>query len=332
MNHLKELKKVIPSMMVADALRFETPSAYEEYWTQHSFAMKMSTSSSSANFYSVVYSWDRHGLPLSVMSTSGMTAEKTKHVEESHLFFILPIKLRGRYKTEHGELQIDGNKHAVVMSSNSLLQGSESGSALFYSLDRQRLVDTANAIWANDQDESLLNINTSRLIELQDKSVNYFSAVKSLSDTAGVVANRFGAVQGLGLDDSLYRLTAFMLTEKSKEAVVKRKPQNTLSKQVVDGVLDWILANLHHPITLTKLERISGLSARALQLMFAQHLNTTPMSWVREQRLQMARYLLKTQPELLIADVAVMCGFTTADMLAIRYKQRFGHSPSQARA
>lgn len=326
---MKELKKVIPSMMVADALRFETPSEYEEYWTHHSFAMKMSASSSNADFYSVVYSWDRYGLPLSVMSTSGMTAEKVSHVEESTLFFILPIKLRGRYKTEHGELQVDGNQHAVVMSSNSLLQGSESGSALFYSLDRQRLESTANSIWANDQDKSLLNLTTSTLLELQNKSVNYFSAIKSLSDTAAVVANRFGAVQGLCLDDSLYRLTAFMLTERSKEPVIKRRPQSTLSKQVVDGVLDWILANLHRPITLTKLERISGLSARALQLMFAQHLDTTPMSWVREQRLQVARQLLKTQQELLISDVATMCGFTTADMLTARYKQRFGYAPSQ---
>jgi AraC-like DNA-binding protein len=332
-DHIKDLKKNIPSMMVADALHFETSSAYEKYWEESSFAMKMLPSSLSADFYSVVFSWARYGLPLSVMSSSGMTAEKINHVDESNLFFILPIKLRAKYKTECGEIQLDNNnnKHAVLLPSHTLIQGAESGSALFYSLNFQRLVDTASAIWANDYDESQISSSAPKLVEFEKKSINYFSAIKSLSDTAAVVANRFGAVRDLGLDDNLYRITALMLTEANGQTGNKKEAKRAFSKHVVDDVLDWILANLHHPITLTKLERVSGLSARSLQLMFAQHLEMTPMSWVREQRLQMARHLLKTQSELFVSDVAMMCGFTTADMLTASYKQRFGCPPSQDR-
>lgn len=58
----------------------------------------------------------------------------------------------------------------------------------------------------------------------------------------------------------------------------------------------------YEPLGNSDMERISGLSARALQYAFLQRYQCTPMQWVRDARLDRARIML-TQPE---AHVAVL--------------------------
>ncbi|BBU71515.1 hypothetical protein ICHIJ1_14340 [Fluviibacter phosphoraccumulans] len=83
-------------------------------------------------------------------------------------------------------------------------------------------------------------------------------------------------------------------------------------------------------VTLDELAEQVNLTPRALQYAFKQHLNITPMRWVRQQRLKQARHALKTNPskEVTVTRAALACGFTNLGVFARYYRVEFGENPS----
>lgn len=84
--------------------------------------------------------------------------------------------------------------------------------------------------------------------------------------------------------------------------------------------------------TVTSLAREVGVSARALQQGFRQHLGVTPMQFLRGVRLRRARLdLLAGDPEsgTTVAETAYRWGFTHLGRFADYYRSRYGESPSQ---
>lgn len=317
-------------MLMGEELRFDSLNDFEKYWDVNAFSMRMFPTQSDAHFQSLIYSWQPLGLPVSVMSASELAAEKTADGNAQEVLIILPIHFQGNYETEFGRIKLEDQRRGVLMPCNSLLRGKESGTALNLSLNAAKLKDTITLMAAGDAERANLLVDKPVAFNTQSPDVYYLSVIKNLCDTAALLKNKPGAIQKLGLDDTVYRLAAHMLLDGSDTAD-KPRPQDQFSLQVLNGVLDWVMSNLGESITLTKLERISGLSARSLQLMFKRYLNTTPMSWVKEQRIQKAHRLLIQQPSLLISEVARLCGYPSAEMFAARYRQRFAQTPSQAR-
>lgn len=91
------------------------------------------------------------------------------------------------------------------------------------------------------------------------------------------------------------------------------------------------LANLHRPLTLTDLEEVAGLSARALQLQFLKQFGCSPMAWLRDQRLEVANQKLMTDPCISVTQVAIDFCFLSPSRFAAAYKAKFGRLPSDSR-
>lgn len=89
------------------------------------------------------------------------------------------------------------------------------------------------------------------------------------------------------------------------------------------------MAHLTEPITLTDIERFSGLSARSLQYLFGRHAGISPMAWLKHQRLLKARALL-LQPGGVnsITTLAMDLGFSSPSRFTAAYQGAFGHLPS----
>jgi transcriptional regulator GlxA family with amidase domain len=82
-------------------------------------------------------------------------------------------------------------------------------------------------------------------------------------------------------------------------------------------------------LTLTRLEQVSGLSARALQYNFRLQFACTPMQWVSQQRVDMARIELQ-HPDLTtsVTSVATNFGFANLGNFSRVYADRIGELPS----
>lgn len=83
-------------------------------------------------------------------------------------------------------------------------------------------------------------------------------------------------------------------------------------------------------LTLKDVAATAGLSDRQLERLFHKHLQTTPVGFYRQLRLDRAHRLL-TYSRLSVRDVALATGFATLAEFSRAFKQRYGRPPSRAR-
>jgi len=93
--------------------------------------------------------------------------------------------------------------------------------------------------------------------------------------------------------------------------------------------LKWLRGHLSEPIQLEQLAQIAGTRPRTLETHFKMFLGTTPLGWVRRQRLARARReLLRSGPKTKVTDVALANGFNQLGRFAAQYREVFGEPPS----
>lgn len=83
-------------------------------------------------------------------------------------------------------------------------------------------------------------------------------------------------------------------------------------------------------LTLKDVAATAGLSDRQLERLFHRHLQTTPVGFYRQLRLDRALRLL-TYSRLSVRDVALATGFSTLAEFSRAFKQKYGRPPSHAR-
>lgn len=95
----------------------------------------------------------------------------------------------------------------------------------------------------------------------------------------------------------------------------------------------YIRANASEAITIADLVKASGVSTRSLHAGFKRFRRTSPMSYLRNYRLDLARAaLLKAaHNDTSVTDVALECGFNHLSKFARDYCNRFGEKPSETR-
>lgn len=92
----------------------------------------------------------------------------------------------------------------------------------------------------------------------------------------------------------------------------------------------FIESHLDQPVTLEDVARAAGISARALQLAFRQHRDTTPLGFWRDARLDRAHQDLRgAAPGTTVTGVALKWGFTHFGRFSELYRARYGLSPRE---
>ena len=96
---------------------------------------------------------------------------------------------------------------------------------------------------------------------------------------------------------------------------------------------EYIRAHAVEPITITDLVAAAGVSARSLHSGFRQFRDTSPMSYLKNHRLNLARKALQAAARdgQSVTDVALACGFSHLSKFARDYQSRFGEKPSETR-
>jgi AraC-like DNA-binding protein len=87
------------------------------------------------------------------------------------------------------------------------------------------------------------------------------------------------------------------------------------------------------PVTLTELSRHCGVAQRTLEYAFRHVYDTTPLAFIRSQRLTRNRMaLLGARANNSISDTARACGFTHMGQYCKDYRRLFGETPSMTLA
>lgn len=104
----------------------------------------------------------------------------------------------------------------------------------------------------------------------------------------------------------------------------------TASARAVERVEAYLDTHANRPITTAELHDIAGMSLRSIQSGFKAKRGCSPMAFLRERRLLMAKERFDTaQPNTQVTEVALSCGFSHLGRFSRDYAKRFGEKPSE---
>ncbi len=98
----------------------------------------------------------------------------------------------------------------------------------------------------------------------------------------------------------------------------------------VSEVIEWILQNIEHPITVANMAERAHMSQRNFTRVFTDITGTTPGKWLTQNRLNNARTLLESTEDS-ISDIAQACGFTSVVTFRQNFAAAFSTTPTSYR-
>lgn len=137
-----------------------------------------------------------------------------------------------------------------------------------------------------------------------------------------------GTTQAFYLESKCLELIALQL-EQWRDVQPKKKTISPLKKDDRDRVYEAkaiLEQNLTNPPSVPDLARMVGLNHYTLKQGFHEWLQTTPFRYLRDQRLEQARSLLR-DPQLNIQQVAKAVGYKSQSRFCDAFKQTFGITP-----
>lgn len=198
-------------------------------------------------------------------------------------------------------------------------------SCLIIGFEESRLHQTIAAMTGTETEFIKTNLDAASLLNLRAGSVEFDRVFSGLCQMVDRFEGQDMAMKSFGLADSFYRGLAMLFHQ---ERFLKPEADRPGAK--FDPVCRYIEDHLGEVITLTDLEVISGLSARALQYAFLKRFNLTPMQYVRQRKAHFARELLSRPNETTtVASVAAQCGFANFSKFSALYGAIFGERPSE---
>jgi AraC-like DNA-binding protein len=108
------------------------------------------------------------------------------------------------------------------------------------------------------------------------------------------------------------------------------RPVSPAMPRNLKRAIEYMVANISQPMSVADIAREAGTSVRALQAAFQQFKDTTPLSYLRQMRLEGVHKTLSDEANTLsIAQVARAWGFTHMGRFSAIYHDAFGQTPSE---
>ena len=136
---------------------------------------------------------------------------------------------------------------------------------------------------------------------------------------------------GVGPLEDLLMSTLLVIQPSTHHELLTRPAMNP-GRRTVRHALDYIERHLSEQITMSEIAEHVGASIRSVQQGFRDELGVTPMTFLRDRRLERAREdLVDAEPSdgVTVTMVAERWGFTHLSSFAVLYRKRWGESPSQ---
>lgn len=167
-------------------------------------------------------------------------------------------------------------------------------------------------------------------VRLAGQSAAFCRLVQTICDDLDSGTSAFGHSRAAGaMEDALQRLLLAAVPHNYSQGY--NSPNAAAAPYYVCRVEAFIRKNISEPITLDQMIEVSGVSARSLHAGFRRFRNTTPMNYLKDCRLSLARRKLIGGAEngRSVTEVALDCGFTHLSKFARDYRDRFDERPSE---
>ncbi|TCT04273.1 AraC-like DNA-binding protein [Aquabacter spiritensis] len=200
--------------------------------------------------------------------------------------------------------------------------------AVAIDVEAGRLQDIARAMAGPDlEEDSPLDLEAPRALGLGRNGVDFECLFQQHFALVNAMGGDPASIERSGLDEMILRAMVMLLAP-SLLFQAGSEGRNGVRARV-SQICDYIDANLTRKITLTELEKLSGLSARSLQYSFQTVMGRTPTRWIIERRLEVVHQkLLSAQQGETVTSIAGLY-FSNMGEFARMYKARYGELPSE---
>ena len=264
------------------------------------------------------------------MAATASTPVKVKVNQNEDTTLMIPFYGQGNLIIDGRMIHWQAGVNAVILPNCAGSGESSLRSTLMIDINPKRLeVITRSMLGINQSSSKLYDLNAPRKLNLQVGRLSFETVFRQLANLLDQFALQPELLNQTAIDDNFYRNLAVMLQPELFLDELSATPSRKYARRLLDRVCDYVQAHLNQPISLTALERVSNMSARNLHYAFLKRYNTTPMRWVRAERLTMAHnHLTSASPGATVTAIALSCGFTKPAAFAGYYQQHFGELPS----
>lgn len=249
--------------------------------------------------------------------------------EMEHVFNV-QLQLTGQTKTTCGTKESLIKKgYAGVLSPTKYvtMDWSEDASMLIYSVSKKAVEHKLQNLLGNHLCEPI--IFDAMMNCTEDEGASFWRSLRYLQRELELSNNLLNAKLAVehfeqSLILSLLYGQQHNYTKALKHGVCMAAPIH------VKKVEEFIRAHANEKISIDELTKVSGVSARTLFAGFQQFRNTSPMKYLRNQRMKLVRDDLMSQETTeSVTEIAMKWGFTQLGRFSVEYKKIYGESPSE---
>jgi AraC-like DNA-binding protein len=258
---------------------------------------------------------------------SAVSSARIEVEEARGWHLIIPFFGFATMQADRASMTFEGGRRGMLMP--NIRRFTDSTSLIVAAnLDIEKLRATAGVMLGVDPAQTLIE-DRPHTIDMR-RQREMFPAFQHLCALVEVTSGNPEYARTLGIEDAFYRWTVHALALLPQDA--GSVPGEVNDDHRLDVICDLVRTAHERPITLTEMERLSGLSARALQYAFKTRFGCSPMEWQRRERLQLARSrLISPAPGETITAIAHAMGFSSSAAFATQYRHHYGETPSQTR-
>ena len=164
-----------------------------------------------------------------------------------------------------------------------------------------------------------------------ERMVRWHSAVQLLHTEILQAGSLVQQGLGIGALEEFLMSTLLILQPSNYQRALTR-PDERPGRRAVRRSIEYIESHLSEPITMDQIAAHVDMSIRSVQQGFRQEMDVSPMSYVRDRRLDKAHADLSDaipSDGVSVTDVAIRWGFTHLSNFSTLYRRRFGELPSE---
>ena len=266
----------------------------------------------------------------------------TKCMVDPQVAFVIPLTGSGRIIGRGAVLDWAASKTIITNSYDEPLEFAADTAGTIISLrpTAEKLREALHSVIADSggNDGAEADDITARLLVRgpvidagRSWSVDYFSAIMNLVAMFDDCNADGAMLQRIGVEDVLNRLLAKLILEQEQFSFDGGSSQALpRSTRAVEMICDRVRGSIGSPMSIAEMERLTGMTGRALNYAFRARFDCSPQEWQRNFLLDHARHLLKSSDYTgSVKALAYELGFSSPSSFANFYRQRFGERPSE---